>query len=217
MTDGGHPGLGLASGLEALDVRDDRPEQSIRLESREHAANTGMHTVTPTDVAPVIPLHVKPIRVGPLARIAVGGGEHEAATLALRDDDPVDLHIAHRDALSFDSHGRFLAYAARAMRGLVIDSLRANGASKRGGDLSIIALDTMTAEELRSPDDLQDISDALDELATVAPELARVVDLRFFCGFTMQEIASQLGISERSVQRQWDKARALLFVAMKGD
>ena len=122
-----------------------------------------------------------------------------------------------RPALSFDEPGRFLAYAARTMRGLVIDRVRARGTFKRGGDLKFTVLDTLTAEELQSPDDLQEISDALDELATLAPELARVVDLRFFCGFTMQEIASQLGISERSVQRQWDKARALLFVAMKGD
>jgi RNA polymerase sigma factor (TIGR02999 family) len=125
------------------------------------------------------------------------------------------LDMAHRERLEFDEPGRFLAYAARAMRGLVIDRVRARGAVKRGGDLKITALDTLTAEELQSPDDLQDISEALDELATLAPDLARVVDLRFFCGFTMQEIALQLGISERSVQRQWDKARALLMVAMK--
>jgi RNA polymerase sigma factor (TIGR02999 family) len=125
------------------------------------------------------------------------------------------LDMAHREGLAFDEPGRFLAYAARAMRGLVIDRVRARGAVKRGGDVKITVLDTLAAEELQSPDDLQEISDALDELETLAPDLARVVDLRFFCGFTMQEIATQLGVSERSVQRQWDKARALLMVAMK--
>jgi RNA polymerase sigma factor (TIGR02999 family) len=125
------------------------------------------------------------------------------------------LDMAHRDGLEFADRGRFLAYAARAMRGLVIDRVRARAAVKRGGDVRITVLDTMAAEEVQSPDDLQEISDALDELATLAPELARVVDLRFFCGFTMQEIASQLGLSERSVQRQWDKARTMLLVALK--
>jgi RNA polymerase sigma factor (TIGR02999 family) len=125
------------------------------------------------------------------------------------------LDMAHRDSLAFPDRGRFLAYAARAMRGLVIDRVRARGTAKRGGHVKITELDTLTAEELQSPDDLQEISDALDELAALAPDLARVVDLRFFCGFTMLEIAAQLGVSERSVQRQWDKARALLLVAMK--
>ena len=150
--------------------------------------------------------HREAVRHGPQAPLRTTTLVHE-----------LYLDMVDRDGLEFTDQGRFLAYAARAMRGLVIDRLRARGTYKRGGDLSFTVLDTMTAEELQSPDDLQQISDALDELAKLAPDLARVVDLRFFCGFTMQEIASQLGISERSVQRQWDKARALLFVAMKGD
>jgi len=148
--------------------------------------------------------HREAVRHGPQAPLRTTTLVHE-----------LYLDMAHREGLAFADHGRFLAYAARAMRGLVIDRVRARCTFKRGGDLKFTALDTMTAEELQSPDDLQEISDALDELASLAPDLARVVDLRFFCGFTMQEIASQLGLSERSVQRQWDKARALLMVAMK--
>jgi RNA polymerase sigma factor (sigma-70 family) len=64
------------------------------------------------------------------------------------------------------------------------------------------------------PQVLAEISDALDELALLEPELAQVVDLKFFCGFTMAEIAAQLGSSERTVHRQWEKARALLFHAL---
>ena len=178
----------------------------------------------PTRTPPPAALHGQDARFaalyGELRRLAHREAHRHGPKAQLRTTTLVHelyLDMAHRDALSFDDHGRFLAYAARAMRGLVIDSLRAHGASKRGGDVNITALDTLTAEELQSPEDLQDISDALDELATVAPDLARVVDLRFFCGFTMQEIATQLGISERTVQRQWDKARALLLVAMRRD
>jgi len=148
--------------------------------------------------------HREAVRHGPQAPLRTTTLVHE-----------LYLDMAHRDGLDFADHGRFLAYAARAMRGLVIDRVRARGTFKRGGDLKFTALDTLSAEELQSPDDLQEISDALDELATLAPDLSRVVDLRFFCGFTMHEISMQLGISERSVQRQWDKARALLMVAMK--
>ena len=143
-------------------------------------------------------------RHGPYAQVSATTLVHE-----------IYLDMAQRKPLEFPDAGRFLAYAARAMRGVVIDRMRARGASKRGSDVSITELDTQTAEELQCPQALQDISDALDDLAALEPDLARVVDLRFFCGFTTAEISTQLGISERTVQRQWDKARAILFVAMK--
>jgi RNA polymerase sigma factor (TIGR02999 family) len=127
------------------------------------------------------------------------------------------LQMAHRDGLDFPDHGRFLAYVARAMRGLVIDRVRARGALRRGGGLAITSLDTQTADEVQDPETLSTISDALDELALLEPELAQVVDLRFFCGFTMAEIAGQRGVSERTVQRQWEKARGLLYRTLKLD
>jgi len=125
------------------------------------------------------------------------------------------LNIAGRDGLDFPDEAHFLAYAARAMRGLVIDRVRARAALRRGGDTPITSLDTQTAEAVADPETLTAISAALDDLATIEPELAQVVDLRFFCGFTMAEIAAQRGISERTVQRQWEKARTLLFQALK--
>jgi len=125
------------------------------------------------------------------------------------------LSVAERESLVFHDNHHFLAYTARAMRSLVIDRLRARNAIKRGGRVSITSLDTETAEALDDPQALEEIGQALDELATVDAELALVVDLRFFCGFTMAEIASQRGVSERTVQRQWEKARGLLFAALK--
>ena len=120
------------------------------------------------------------------------------------------LQIRARDALSFEDPARFLAYAARAMRGLVIDRVRARHAQKRGGGVVITSLDTEHAEQIANPEALQDIGDALDELATLEPGLAEVVDLKFFCGLTLADIANMKGVSERTVQRQWDKARMLL-------
>ena len=127
------------------------------------------------------------------------------------------LQMAHREGLEFPDPKRFLGYVARAMRGLVIDRVRARGAQRRGGGLSITSLDTQTAEQVEDVETLTEISAALDELATLEPGLAEVVDLRFFCGFTMAEIATQMGVSERTVQRQWEKARALLYRTMKAD
>lgn len=125
------------------------------------------------------------------------------------------LDISRRDALAFASQGHFMAYAARAMRGLVIDRVRERQAQKRGGGLHITSLDTEVAESCPQPELLAGIGDALDELAKLEPALAQVVDLKFFCGFSMVEIATLTGSSERSVQRQWEKARLLLFRAMQ--
>lgn len=124
------------------------------------------------------------------------------------------IDISGRPSLSFEAPGRFLAYAARTMRGLVIDRVRAHHAQKRGGGLAITVLDTQTAEQVAAPESLERIAEALDELAAIEPELAQVVDLKFFCGFTLVEVARMQGVSERTVQRQWEKARALLHRAL---
>ena len=125
------------------------------------------------------------------------------------------IDISQRHGLAFPDRGRFLAYAARAMRGLVIDRVRAQHAQKRGGGLDITALDTLNAEQIAEPELLQHIGDALDELAVLEPELATVVDLKFFGGLAAAEIAALQGVSERTVQRQWEKARMMLYHAMK--
>jgi RNA polymerase sigma factor (TIGR02999 family) len=124
------------------------------------------------------------------------------------------LDMSQRDSLAFPDRGRFLAYAARAMRAVAIDRARADGAQKRGGGLDITSLDTETAESVADPGMLSDIGAALDDLATLEPALANVVDLKFFCGFAVAEIAALQGVSERTVQRQWEKARLLLYRAL---
>lgn len=124
------------------------------------------------------------------------------------------LDMSQRHALAFPDRGRFLAYAARAMRAVAIDRARADGALKRGGGLDITSLDTETAEGIADPGMLSEIGAALDDLAELEPALAHVVDLKFFCGFSVAEIAALQCVSERTVQRQWEKARLLLFRAL---
>jgi len=125
------------------------------------------------------------------------------------------LDISQRDALAFPTQAHFLAYAARAMRGLLIDRVRELQAQKRGGGLHITSLDTECAELCPQPELLSAIGEALDELAKLEPALAQVVDLKFFCGFSMAEIATMQNSSERTVQRQWEKARLMLYHAMQ--
>lgn len=127
------------------------------------------------------------------------------------------IDLSRRPGLAFDQDGRFLAYAARTMRGLVIDRLRARGAQKRGGDCWVTSLNTEHGEQVPQTDDLADIGEALDELAQLEPELARVIELKYFCGFSLQEIAAMEGVCARTIQRRWDKARLLLYQAMRAD
>ncbi len=126
------------------------------------------------------------------------------------------LGIAGRESVSFEDHPRFLAYASRAMRGLVIDYARRRRARKRGRQLEITLSgdEIPTGDALRTARELEELGDALDELATVDPALAELVDLHFFCGFPFTEIAALRGVSERTVQRDWRKARLLLHRAL---
>ncbi len=140
-----------------------------------------------------------------------GPGAVLSATTIIHE---VYLDMSQRDSLAFPDRARFLAYAARAMRAVVIDRARASSAQKRGGALVITSLDTETAESVAEPGTLAEIGAALDELAALEPALANVVDLKFFCGFSVAEIAALHGVSERTVQRQWEKARLLLYRAL---
>ena len=125
------------------------------------------------------------------------------------------LGMSDRDA-HFSDRDRFMGYAARVMRSLIIDLVRERRALKRGGAYHITQLPTEVAESADAPTDLARLSDALDELAIRDPRLAEVVDLKYFCGFTFEDIAAQRGSSLRTVQRDWEKARLILFTGLNG-
>jgi len=127
------------------------------------------------------------------------------------------LNIASRDELAFPDRARFLAYASRAMRGLVIHYLRTRNASKRGGELTFTSLDEAQEQPAEEHADLLALSAALDRLATLDPPLAELVDLKFFSGFSFADIAGLRGVSERTVQRDWAKARLILHTSLQAD
>jgi RNA polymerase sigma factor (TIGR02999 family) len=120
------------------------------------------------------------------------------------------IGMSDREA-HFPDRERFMGYAARVMRGLIIDLVRERRALKRGGAYHITQLPTEVEESAHSATDLARLSDALDELAVREPRLAEVVDLNYFCGFTFDDIAAQRGTSLRTVMRDWEKARVILF------
>jgi RNA polymerase sigma factor (TIGR02999 family) len=118
----------------------------------------------------------------------------------------LDMSAAHA---AFPDRERFMGYAARVMRGLIIDFVRERRAVKRGAGVHITELPT-EVEQIDAAE-LSRLSDALDALAVRDPRLAQVVDLKYFCGFTFDEIGAQRGTSARTVQRDWEKARIILF------
>jgi len=97
------------------------------------------------------------------------------------------------------------------MRSLLIDHLRRGHARKRGMGVHITRLSTEVGDDIPDLDEFSRLSEALDALAAGEPRLAEVVDLKYFCGFSFAEIAALRGASERTVQRDWEKARLILF------
>ena len=125
------------------------------------------------------------------------------------------VDMAEREGPSFSDRARFLGYAARVMRGLIIDYARSRQAQKRGGQFEITSTNTDIPADSPNDRQLEHISEALDGLAKIEPALADVVDLKFFCGFSFAEIAAMHSVSERTVQRQWEKARIYLHRALR--
>ena len=120
------------------------------------------------------------------------------------------LSISSREEAIFPDHPRFMAYAARVMRGLIVDEIRRQRSGKHGGHFHITALGTRHAPAIVHPSQVLRISEALDALTNVDPPLAEIIELKFFCGFSFGEIASMRGVSERTIQRGWEKGRLYL-------
>jgi RNA polymerase sigma factor (TIGR02999 family) len=144
-----------------------------------------------------------------------GGSELTLGTTTLLHE--AYLNIARREGMQFASRGQFLAYAARAMRGLMIDYARRRRTAKRGGEFHLTSagseIDAVGAAE--STVDLEQLGAALETLSDLDPNLTQLVDLHFFCGFSFTEVAGLRGVSERTVQRDWRKARLLLHRALE--
>lgn len=130
------------------------------------------------------------------------------------------LHETYLDlqsrGLKFADRNRFFAYAARAMRGLIVGRVRQRRAVKRGGEFHLTSFDATDAPlpAAEASTQIEALSAALDSLAKAEPALAELVELKYFCGFDFTEIAAMRGVSERTVQRHWDKARAFLKQAV---
>jgi len=126
------------------------------------------------------------------------------------------LNVSLRESAQLADRPRFMAYASRAMRGLVIDYLRRGNAQKRGRGFEIVSLSDEMELFAQCDRELERLREALEVLAHQQPRLAECVDLKFFCGFSFRDIAELWNVSERTVLRDWDKARLLLNRLMGG-
>jgi RNA polymerase sigma factor (TIGR02999 family) len=118
-------------------------------------------------------------------------------------------------SLEFATQAELVSYAGRVMRGIVIDHFRARRTSRHGGDFQFVPFDTLRDLSVMADDEVLRLDDSLRDLAAADARLAELVELRFFAGLTFAEIAVLRGVSVRTVQRDWDKARMLLFSALK--
>jgi len=143
------------------------------------------------------------------SRLASGGRNVLLDTTALVHESFLRLQGAGKVDLRDRNH--FMAYAATAMRSVIVDYVRQRAAEKRGGDVDHVTLDTGLAETLGATDaEIVEVHEALEALGQVDPRLVQVVEMRYFAGLSDDEIGAALGLTGRTVRRDWDRARLLL-------
>lgn len=150
------------------------------------------------------------------SRLRDGGRNTVIDTTALVHESY--LRIRQSSRLLADERRAFFAYAAQVMRSVIVDAVRERQAERRGGGAAPVTLDTATLDTPLpgAPDEALRVNEALEQLALVEPRLAQVVEMRYFGGFGDGEIAEALGLTDRTVRRDWAKARLLLLALLEG-
>jgi RNA polymerase sigma factor (TIGR02999 family) len=146
------------------------------------------------------------------ARLRGSGLHGEMQTTALVHDGYLRLKAGA--GIRVGDRLQFFAYSSRVLRSIVVDLVREQRALRRGGDADIVTLDTAADAGLAPSVDVEAVNDALESLQKLDAPLARLVEMRFFGGMTEEEIAEALGVSVRTVSREWKKARAVLLTLL---
>ena len=148
------------------------------------------------------------------ARLA-GGGRHTMLETSVLINECY-LKLAGAGRLAINDRAHFLAYASRAMRSIIVDFARGRLRERRGGDAPHVTLNTEVAQGLPAGDEqILSIHESLQALAAREPRLAQVVEMRYFGGMNEEEIAAALDVTDRTVRRDWEKARLLLADALR--
>ena len=160
----------------------------------------------------LVPIVYAELRAIAHRQLAIGGRGGTLATTALVHE--AYMKLVDQSQAQWRDRTHFFAVAALAMRHVLVDRAKARRRLKRGGDQRHVSLDEENIGADDQPDALLELDEALTRLAAFDPRLARVVEYRFFGGLTEQEIAEAMGVTRRTVQRDWIKARALLHRAL---
>jgi RNA polymerase sigma factor (TIGR02999 family) len=155
-----------------------------------------------------------------LRRLAAGYVRRERAQSVQATDlvHEAYLRLQHETQPPWHDRTHFVAIAAIAMRRLLVERARARGAAKRGGDRLQVTLDerVIGADPKSEAPDLLELDRALDKLATLDPQQARLVELRYFGGLSVEETADAIGVSPATVKRHWTVAKAWLLRELHG-
>ena len=164
---------------------------------------------SPPSVQALFPSLYNELRRLARSRLAAGGRHTLLDTASLVHE--AYLRMQRDGGVRVNDREHVLAYAATTMRSVVSDFVRRRKAERRGGGVEHVTLDTRAAEQLGASDDeILAVHDALETLAKVDPRLVSVVEMRYFAGLSDAEIAAALGLSDRTVRRDWERARLLL-------
>jgi len=148
------------------------------------------------------------------ARLRRGGRDVVLDTTALVHES--FIRLARRGDVAFPDRSRFLAYASRVMRSVIVDLVRQRGQERHGGGLARITLRTDLLEDaVAAEEHILRVHEALEELEQIDPRMARVVEMRFFAGLNDLEIAVALQVTDRTVRRDWQQAQLFLAEALK--
>jgi RNA polymerase sigma factor (TIGR02999 family) len=129
------------------------------------------------------------------------------------------MRLVNASSLRIEDRRHFFAYAAKTMRSIIIDAAREHLAERRGGGAvheTLSGTDALQLADTGASEELMRVNEALAELEALDAELAQVVEMRYFGGYSEIEIAGLQGVTERTIRRRWDKARAWLYVALGG-
>ena len=147
------------------------------------------------------------------SRLRDGGRNTFLETTALVHESY--LRFLNSGQLRLEDRRAFFSYASKVMRSVIVDAARERQAQRRGGDLAQVTLDTQLGAELAGDEaEVMHVHEALLALEAAEPRLAKVVEMRYFGGYSELEIAEALQLTERTVRRDWDKARLLLMTSL---
>lgn len=180
---------------------------SRALEECIPAAETGYR-----ELAPVLYRRLRELAAGSLRRER---RDHTLQPTALANE--AFLRLSQQRSDLWNDPARFAALAGRIMRRILVDHARSRNRAKRGAGARQFSLDETLVVDFRTSNQIVEVGESLRGLASVAPRAAKVVELRFFAGLSNAEAATLLGVTQRSIERDWRFAKAWLYRALRGE